>query len=114
MQFRAGHTYAGNPVACAVGLAAASELLERDLIGNARRMSTLLKDRLPIRRAACLAHQAQPEGNAHASCRDGAVTPTSACASRLTPASARTASIALNGESLVLDAPRFSTLRTAT
>jgi len=46
VQFRAGHTYAGNPVACAVGLAAVDELLERDLIGNTRRMGDLLKARL--------------------------------------------------------------------
>ena len=46
VQFRAGHTYAGNPVACAVGLAAVSELLDRDLVGNARRMGALLKERL--------------------------------------------------------------------
>jgi adenosylmethionine-8-amino-7-oxononanoate aminotransferase len=46
VQFRAGHTYAGNPVACAVGLAAVSELLERDLVNNAQRMGALLKERL--------------------------------------------------------------------
>jgi adenosylmethionine-8-amino-7-oxononanoate aminotransferase len=43
VQFRAGHTYAGNPVACAVGLAAVSELLERDLVDNARRMGERLQ-----------------------------------------------------------------------
>jgi len=42
VQFRAGHTYAGNPVACAVGLAAVSELLERGLVDNARRMGERL------------------------------------------------------------------------
>ncbi len=42
VQFRGGHTYAGNPVACAVGLAAVSELLDRDLVGNARRMGERL------------------------------------------------------------------------
>jgi adenosylmethionine-8-amino-7-oxononanoate aminotransferase len=46
VQFRAGHTYAGNPVACAVGVAAVNELLERDLPGNARRVGGLLKERL--------------------------------------------------------------------
>jgi len=46
VQFRAGHTYAGNPVACAVGVAAVSELLERGLIENARRMGRLLHERL--------------------------------------------------------------------
>ena len=43
VQFRAGHTYAGNPVACAVGLAAVSELLERGLVDNARRMGERLQ-----------------------------------------------------------------------
>ena len=35
VEFAAGHTFAGNPVACAVGLAALQETLERDLTGNA-------------------------------------------------------------------------------
>ncbi len=43
VHFRAGHTYAGNPVACAVGVAAVSELVERDLASNARRMGARLK-----------------------------------------------------------------------
>jgi adenosylmethionine-8-amino-7-oxononanoate aminotransferase len=34
-EFAAGHTYAGNPVACAAGLAALEELRERDLVANA-------------------------------------------------------------------------------
>ena len=34
-EFAAGHTYAGNPVACAAGLAALAELSERDLVANA-------------------------------------------------------------------------------
>jgi adenosylmethionine-8-amino-7-oxononanoate aminotransferase len=34
-EFAAGHTYAGNPVACAAGLAALQELRERDLVANA-------------------------------------------------------------------------------
>jgi adenosylmethionine-8-amino-7-oxononanoate aminotransferase len=34
-EFAAGHTYAGNPVACAAGLAALEELWERDLVANA-------------------------------------------------------------------------------
>jgi putrescine aminotransferase len=35
VEFAAGHTYAGNPVACAAGLAALQELRERDLVANA-------------------------------------------------------------------------------
>lgn len=46
VHFRAGHTYAGNPVACAVGVAAVSELLERNLVDNARRMGARLADGL--------------------------------------------------------------------
>jgi adenosylmethionine-8-amino-7-oxononanoate aminotransferase len=34
-EFAAGHTYAGNPVACAAGLAALAELRDRDLVANA-------------------------------------------------------------------------------
>jgi adenosylmethionine-8-amino-7-oxononanoate aminotransferase len=34
-EFAAGHTYAGNPVACAAGLAALAELRERELVANA-------------------------------------------------------------------------------
>ena len=34
-EFAAGHTYAGNPVACAAGLAALEEMRERDLVANA-------------------------------------------------------------------------------
>ena len=34
VEFAAGHTYAGNPFACAVGLAALQETLERGLVAN--------------------------------------------------------------------------------
>jgi beta-alanine--pyruvate transaminase len=56
VQFRAGHTYAGNPVACAVGLAAVSELLERHLVDNACRMGARLQHGLEALAAkhACL------------------------------------------------------------
>jgi beta-alanine--pyruvate transaminase len=43
VHFRAGHTYAGNPVACAVGFAAVSEMLERGLVDNARQMGARLQ-----------------------------------------------------------------------
>jgi putrescine aminotransferase len=35
LEFAAGHTYAGNPVACAAGLAALEEIRARDLVANA-------------------------------------------------------------------------------
>lgn len=44
--FAHGYTYAGNPLACAAGLAVLRELLEHDLIGNAERMGAILKARL--------------------------------------------------------------------
>ncbi len=44
--FVAGHTFEGNPISCAAGLATISQILERDLCGNARRMGSRLKDGL--------------------------------------------------------------------
>jgi adenosylmethionine-8-amino-7-oxononanoate aminotransferase len=41
-----GHTYAGNPLACAAGLAVLEEIESRDLMGNATRMGGLLKQGL--------------------------------------------------------------------
>ena len=45
-QFHHGHTYAGNPVACAAGVAAVSQLIQRDLVGNARRQGERLRSHL--------------------------------------------------------------------
>jgi adenosylmethionine-8-amino-7-oxononanoate aminotransferase len=45
-QFHHGHTYAGNPVACAAGVAAVTKLIERDIVGNARRQGERLRARL--------------------------------------------------------------------
>jgi adenosylmethionine-8-amino-7-oxononanoate aminotransferase len=45
-QFHHGHTYAGNPVACAAGVAAVTQLIERDVVGNARRQGDRLRARL--------------------------------------------------------------------
>ena len=42
--FVEGHTFEGNPISCAAGLAVLDEMEERDLCGNARRMGALLKD----------------------------------------------------------------------
>ncbi len=44
--FLHGHTYAANPLACAVGRAVLAEHLENDLYGNARRMGAKLKARM--------------------------------------------------------------------
>ena len=44
--FQHGYTYAGNPLACAAGLAVTRELLEQDLMGQANRVGALLADEL--------------------------------------------------------------------
>jgi len=44
--FQHGYTYAGNPLACAAGLAVTRELLEQDLMGRASLMGALLKSEL--------------------------------------------------------------------
>lgn len=41
-----GHTYAGNPLACAAGLAVLEEIGRNDLMGNAARVGAVLKSRL--------------------------------------------------------------------
>ncbi len=46
VQFHHGHTYGGNPVAAAAGVAVLGELLSRDLVGNARRRGAQLRARL--------------------------------------------------------------------
>jgi len=44
--FQHGFTYAGNPLACAAGLAVIEEIEREDLTGNAARMGAVLKARL--------------------------------------------------------------------
>src|SRR5699024_5310576 len=41
-----GHTYAGNPLACAAGLAVLDELEQQQLVANAARMGDVLHERL--------------------------------------------------------------------
>jgi adenosylmethionine-8-amino-7-oxononanoate aminotransferase len=41
--FVEGHTFEGNPLSCAVGIAVLREILERDLCGNARRQGAVLR-----------------------------------------------------------------------
>jgi adenosylmethionine-8-amino-7-oxononanoate aminotransferase len=43
--FVEGHTFEGNPISCAVGIAVLSEILERDLCGNARVQGAWLRQR---------------------------------------------------------------------
>jgi 4-aminobutyrate--pyruvate transaminase len=46
VQFHHGHTYAGNPVACAAGVAAMTQLIEGKLVENARKQGDRLHQRL--------------------------------------------------------------------
>jgi adenosylmethionine-8-amino-7-oxononanoate aminotransferase len=41
--FVEGHTFEGNPISCAAGIAVLREILERDLLANARRMGERLR-----------------------------------------------------------------------
>jgi len=41
-----GFTYAGNPLACAAGVAVLDQIAKRDLVGNAARMGAALQERL--------------------------------------------------------------------
>ncbi|WP_085031319.1 aspartate aminotransferase family protein [Ensifer aridi] len=44
--FLHGHTYSGNPLSSAIGLAVLKEMLERNLMGNARQTGVLLRQKL--------------------------------------------------------------------
>lgn len=46
VQFAHGHTFAGNPLACAAGIAVVSEIIENDLAGNAATMGDYLAEKL--------------------------------------------------------------------
>src|SRR5260221_4798353 len=49
--FLHGHTYASNPLSCAIGHAVVSEMLAQDLMANAQRMGGLLRARLEALRS---------------------------------------------------------------
>jgi adenosylmethionine-8-amino-7-oxononanoate aminotransferase len=49
MYFAHGHTFAGNPLACAVGLAVLQEIIDRDLCAKAERLGAYIREKL-----ACL------------------------------------------------------------
>jgi len=46
LEFHHGHTYGGNPVACAAGLAALRQIQERNLVENSRKQGAHLRQRL--------------------------------------------------------------------
>ena len=46
VQFHHGHTYGGNPIACAAGLAVLNEFLARDILSNVRLQGQRLRRRL--------------------------------------------------------------------
>lgn len=46
LQFAHGHTFAGNPLACAAGIAVIDEIVEQELAAKARRLGEHLVERL--------------------------------------------------------------------
>ena len=51
VEFHHGHTFGGNPVACAAGLAALRQIVEQDLVGHARAMGERMRERLEAMKA---------------------------------------------------------------
>jgi len=51
--FLHGHTYASNPLSCAIGHAVVSEMLALELMANAERMGAMLRARLEALKATC-------------------------------------------------------------
>ncbi len=45
-EFHHGHTYGGNPLACAAGVAVLSQIMEENLVANARTLGAYLRGRL--------------------------------------------------------------------
>ena len=56
-EFAHGHTFAGNPVSCAAGLASIREIVERRLPENARRVGAYLVQKLEALRPLCWCQQ---------------------------------------------------------
>ena len=46
LNFAHGHTFAGNPLACAVGLAVVQEIIDQDLCAKAERLGLYLRQKL--------------------------------------------------------------------
>jgi adenosylmethionine-8-amino-7-oxononanoate aminotransferase len=46
VHFAHGHTFAGNPLACAVGLAVLQEIIDRDLCAKAEKLGAYLRQKL--------------------------------------------------------------------
>lgn len=51
VEFHHGHTFGGNPVACAAGLAAIRQIKEENLVEHARQMGLRMRERLEAMRA---------------------------------------------------------------
>jgi 4-aminobutyrate--pyruvate transaminase len=51
LEFHHGHTFGGNPVACAAGLAAMEQIKEENLVEHARLMGLRMRERLEAMRA---------------------------------------------------------------
>ncbi len=52
VEFHHGHTYGGNPVACAAGLAAVRQMVELGLVEHARQMGERMRERLVAMQAS--------------------------------------------------------------
>ena len=48
VEFHHGHTYGGNPVACAAGVAALTQIVEQNLVAKARTLGAYLRERLEV------------------------------------------------------------------
>jgi adenosylmethionine-8-amino-7-oxononanoate aminotransferase len=62
VQFAHGHTYAGNPLACAVGMAVIDEIVEQNLAQKAVRLGSYLRNRLEQLRRFGVVREVRGEG----------------------------------------------------